>query len=78
MSVHEILAELRAAIEAQKHPEIMTPAQAADFLGLSEDFLLQHRKRKTGPAFSQPASKVVRYMRADLIEWLNANTVATK
>lgn len=77
MTSTELIAELRTAIEAQKHPEIMTPAQAANFLGLSEDFLLQHRKRKTGPEFSQPASKIVRYMRTDLIEWLKASAVAT-
>lgn len=72
----ELLAELRAAIEAQSFPEIMTPAQAAQFLGVSEDYLRDHRKAKSGPAYSQPATKIVRYLRADLISWLKRSRVA--
>lgn len=76
MTQDDLLAELRAAIEAQSYPEIMNPAQAAQFLGLSEDYLRDHRKRKSGPPYSQPASKIVRYMRADLIAWLNRSRIA--
>ena len=36
MTSTDLVAELRAAIEAQSYPEIMTPAQAAEFLGVSE------------------------------------------
>ena len=61
MSADVLLAELRTAIEAQYFPEIMTPAQAAQFLGVSEDYLRDHRKRRSGPPYSQPASKIVRY-----------------
>lgn len=71
-----LIAELRTAIEAQSFPEIMTPAQAAQFLGVSEDFLRDHRKRRSGPSYSQPASKIVRYARTDLIAWLNRSRVA--
>jgi hypothetical protein len=71
-----LIAELRAAIEAQSFPEIMTPAQAAQFLGVSEDYLRDHRKRRSGPPYSQPASKIVRYARTDLIAWLNRSRVA--
>ncbi len=76
MTQDDLLAELRAAIEAQSYPEIMTPAQAAQFLGLSEDYLRDHRKRKSGPPYSQPASKIVRYMRSDLVAWLNRSRIA--
>ena len=76
MSTENLLAELRTAIEAQSYPEIMTPAQAAQFLGVSEDYLRDHRKRKSGPPYSQPASKIVRYMRSDLIAWLNRSRIA--
>lgn len=72
---HDLLAELRSAIEAQQYPQIMTPAQAADFLGVSDYYLLDLRKRKSGPAYSQPASKIVRYMRDDLIAWMNEHRV---
>ncbi|GHA46353.1 hypothetical protein GCM10008927_09450 [Amylibacter ulvae] len=74
---HDLLAELRSAIEAQQYPQIMTPAQAADFLGVSDYYLLDLRKRKSGPAYSQPASKIVRYMRDDLIAWMNEHRVIT-
>eukprot|EP00581_Thalassiosira_minuscula_P026121 CAMPEP_0184404978 /NCGR_PEP_ID=MMETSP0738-20130409/235_1 /TAXON_ID=385413 /ORGANISM="Thalassiosira miniscula, Strain CCMP1093" /LENGTH=77 /DNA_ID=CAMNT_0026761233 /DNA_START=166 /DNA_END=399 /DNA_ORIENTATION=+ len=72
---HDLLAELRSAIEAQQYPQIMTPAQAADFLGVSDYYLLDLRKRKAGPAYAQPASKIVRYMRDDLIAWMNEHRV---
>ncbi|MEL7468538.1 MAG: helix-turn-helix domain-containing protein [Pseudomonadota bacterium] len=70
MSPEEIIAQLRSAIEATHHPEIMTPAQAADFLGVSEDYLRDRRKDRSGPPYSQPASKVIRYEREDLIKWM--------
>lgn len=76
MTHDDLLAELRTAIEAQKFPEIMTPAQAAQFLGVSEDYLRDHRKRRSGPPYSQPASKIVRYMRSDLVAWLNRSRIA--
>lgn len=49
MTPDSLLAELRTAIEAQNFPEIMTPTQAAQFLGVSEDYLRDHRKRRSGP-----------------------------
>jgi len=72
----DLLAELRAAIEAQNYPEIMTPAQASQFLGVSEDYLRDHRRSRSGPPYSQPATKVIRYQRADLLAWLNRSRVA--
>jgi hypothetical protein len=74
--VNTLLAELRAAIEAQSFPEIMTPAQAAEFLGVSEDYLRDHRKAKSGPPYAQPVTKIIRYTRNDLIAWLNRSRVA--
>ena len=74
--VNDLISELRTAIEAQSFPEIMTPAQAAQFMGVSEDYLRDHRKARSGPPYSQPATKIVRYMRSDLINWLNRSRVA--
>lgn len=74
--IDDLISELRSAIEAQSFPEIMTPAQAAQFLGVSEDYLRDHRKARSGPPYSQPATKIVRYMRSDLIAWLNRSRVA--
>jgi hypothetical protein len=74
--IDDLISELRTAIEAQSLPEIMTPAQAAQFLGVSEDYLRDHRKARSGPPYSQPATKIVRYMRSNLIAWLNRSRVA--
>lgn len=74
----DLIAELRSAIEAQQYPQIMTPAQAAQFLGVSDCYLLDLRKRKSGPAYSQPASKIVRYMRDDLVAWMNEYRVEVR
>lgn len=74
--VNDLIFELRTAIQSQSFPEIMTPAQAAQFMGVSEDYLRDHRKARSGPPYSQPATKIVRYMRSDLINWLNRSRVA--
>jgi len=74
--INDLISELRTAIDAHSFPEIMTPAQAAQFLGVSEDYLRDHRREHSGPAYSQPATKIVRYMRSDLITWLNRSRVA--
>ncbi len=76
MTHYDLLAELRAAIEAQQYPQIMTPQQAAEFLGVSDYYLLELRKKKSGPRYSQPGLKVVRYQRDDLVAWLNAHSHA--
>lgn len=70
-----LIAELRAAFQQQAYPEIMTPQQAAAFLGLSVDHMRDMRAEKIGPAYSQPASKTIRYLRSDLIDWLNRSRV---
>lgn len=74
----DLIAELRLAIENAQTPEIMTPQQAAEFLGVSDYYLLELRKKKSGPAYSQPGSKIVRYQRDDLVVWLNENLVTAK
>ena len=66
----KLVAELREAFQHQRYPEIMTPLQASSFLGVSEAFLRDHRKMKSGPPYSQPMDKIVRYMRQDLIDWI--------
>ncbi|WP_424833071.1 helix-turn-helix transcriptional regulator [Ruegeria sp.] len=78
MSAESIISELRAAIETHQHPQIMTPQQAADFLGVSDYYLLDLRKKGAGPTYSQPGSKIVRYQRDDLVAWLNENLVTAK
>ena len=75
MTVHDLIDELREAVRVQEFPEIMTTAQAAEFLGVSEYFMLEMRQRGTGPRYSRPAHKVIRYLRKDLVAWLDENAV---
>lgn len=71
--VDKLIEELRVAFQHQRYPEIMTPLQASSFLGVSEAYLRDHRKSKSGPPYSQPMDKIVRYERSDLIAWLRAS-----
>lgn len=50
--------------------EVMTPAQAADFLRVTTETLFRWRKDGSGPRYSQPNSRIVRYLRDDLITFL--------
>lgn len=51
--------------------EVLTPEEASAYLGLSKVTLARMRVRGDGPAFSQyREGGPVRYMRADLDEWL--------
>ena len=59
-----------------KLSDYLKTAEAAEFLGVSEDYLRDHRKAKSGPPYSQPASKIVRYERTDLINWLRRSRIA--
>lgn len=51
---------------------LMTPDQAAAFLGISERTLGADRSRNTlGVPFIKLSGKVVRYRRADLVAWVD-------
>ena len=50
--------------------EVMTPSDAADFLGVTTETLLRWRKDAWGPKYSQPTPRMVRYLREDLITFL--------
>lgn len=54
-------------------PEVMTPAQAAAFLRVTTETLFRWRKDGSGPRYSQPNARIVRYLRDDLIAFLKEN-----
>ena len=73
MTLDEIgqqLADLRAEIARAHPPEVMTTEQAADFLSVKPDTLYRWRKDAVGPMYSQPTNSVVRYLREDLVAWM--------
>lgn len=57
---------------AMTHPDIMTTAQAADYLQLAEQTLEGWRRKRTGPPFIR-IKRAVRYRKSDIDTWLEAN-----
>lgn len=57
------------------HDRLLTEAQAADHLNLSVRTLQAWRSRGFGPPFIR-AGRAVRYRRADLDRWIEANSVS--
>ena len=73
MTIDEIgqqLADLRADIIRANPPQVMNPEEAATFLGVTTETLFRWRKDRFGPPYSQPTSRVVRYLRDDLVAWM--------
>lgn len=54
---------------------LVTEIDAADFLRLSVRTLQAWRHQRHGPAFVR-AGRAIRYRRADLIAWIEANRVS--
>ena len=64
----ELIAELRAALNAQTKP-LLTPSEAAGLLSVSEEHLYEMRRDRRGPPFLQISPKVIRYDREALLAW---------
>lgn len=73
MTIEEIgqqLADLRVDLVRANPPQVMNPEEAATFLGVTTETLFRWRKDRFGPPYSQPTSRVVRYLRDDLVAWM--------
>lgn len=58
--------------------QLMTPDQAAEYLGVSRQVLALWRTKKTGPLYTKLGpgkNSQVRYRLSDINDWLEANTV---
>lgn len=64
---------LRADLIRSNPPLIMTSSEAAAFLGVSDETVLRWRKDDFGPPYSQPNCRIVRYLRDDVVAWLEEN-----
>ena len=53
----------------------LTPAEAAEYLGLATQSLAYMRHMGKGPVWARPSPRIVRYRRADLESWLSSATV---
>jgi len=57
-------------------PPVMTPKQLAQIIHTTENTLAQERFKGIGPAYTKCGARV-RYLREDVIAYLQANRVAT-
>jgi len=65
-------------LDMASHLELLlTPRQAADFLGVPSGTLAQWRSERRGPPFIKLENRLVRYRRSDLEEYLAGHVVAT-
>ena len=53
-------------------PQLLTPEQAAGYLGLSKQMLAQLRYSGKGATFRKLGTKTVRYRAEDLDAWVDA------
>ncbi|MRJ75465.1 helix-turn-helix domain-containing protein [Aeromicrobium sp. SMF47] len=54
---------------------LLTPAEAAELLGVTEGALAQWRFRRMGPAYTKLNERAVRYTHAQLEEWVSLRTI---
>ena len=72
----------RAASAVERAPEghpddLLTTKQVAAWLGVSYQWLEAGRTRGYGPRFFRHSYKHVRYRRADVLEYITANTFSS-
>lgn len=76
MTIEELseqLQSLQKDLIRSNPPEVMTCREAALFLSVTDETMLRWRKDGVGPSYSQPNSRVVRYLTRDLVAWLEDN-----
>jgi len=57
---------------------LLTPKEAAEFLGLPESTLAQWRSQRRGPVYVKLESRLVRYRRSDLDVYIGQHLVETE
>lgn len=58
--------------------ELLTASEAARLLGVPEGTLAQWRSQRRGPCYVKLESRLVRYRRSDLEQWIERQTVRTE
>ncbi len=56
---------------------LLTPKEAAEFLGIPSGTLAQWRSQRRGPPYIKLEERLVRYRRSDLEEYLSGHLVDT-
>lgn len=76
MTIDELAARLETLHEGllrSTPPQVMNSREAAQFLGVTDETMFRWRKDGVGPSYSQPNSRIVRYLHSDLVAWLEEN-----
>lgn len=71
------MAERRSLMSEHNKP-LLTPKEAAEFLGVPEGTLAQWRSQRRGPPYIKLEMRLVRYRSADLEQWLARQTIKTE
>ena len=61
-----------------ENKSLLTPKQAAEFLGVPKGTLSQWRSQRRGPPYIKLEGQLVRYRLADLEVYLSGHTVETE
>jgi len=69
----ERIEQMRVDFVRANPPLIMTSSEVADMLKVSDETMLRWRKDGVGPKFSQPNCRIVRYLRDDVVAWMEEN-----
>jgi len=56
---------------------LLTPKEAAEFLGIPSGTLAQWRSQRRGPPYIKLEERLVRYRRSDLEEYLSGHLIDT-
>lgn len=72
--------DVRALQVKQSLPDLMTPAQCAEYLNRSEEVLYLWRKQRNegedaGPPFLHISSRTILYDREDVLTWARSHRV---
>lgn len=76
MTIDELAARIETLHEGllrSNPPQVMNSREAAQFLGVTDETMFRWRKDGVGPSYSQPNSRIVRYLHSDLVAWLEEN-----
>lgn len=69
------IAELREIVLRTNIPDLLTSAEAATIIGVSNETMFRWRKDGMGPKYVQPTPRVVRYRREDVLAFLEQEDV---
>lgn len=80
LEIRALREEVRSLQQTQQYPDLMTPAQCAEFLNRSEEILYVWRRERnegqeSGPPFLHITSKTILYDKQDVLDWARSHRI---